>query len=527
VVWSAGSPIVEHPVRDSVRVEWERQLKPKRLGLPALESALGARSLDFCLISSSLSAVLGKAGFAAYGAAHDFADAFVARHNRGPGPEWRVVDWDNWITSTAEAEGIRAAPTDLALTSAEAERVLERVLSAGTPVHLAVSTGDLQARLRTWVEAIGNPAADRPPAPGAPAEAQAAGPAHPRPALATPYAAPVTPAERLLAEVWAETFGLAEVGLHDGFFDLGGDSLLCLQLVARAATRGLKISPRDVYDHQTIALLSASRAAAPEGQALRPFHFGEPESPLYGCLHEPAGKRRRAGVLICQPLAHEHVQFHRACVQLATRLAERGFPTLRFDYHGCGDSGGETGAGGIERWRADVALAAAELRRASGASDLCLVGVRLGASLAMLAAQDDQAAGVVLWDPVVSGSTYLAELRALQGEVRRRSHVRVRPTPGDVEELVGFPYPRALREDLERLDLARLSRRPAPRALVLSTRPEPSGAIGDVLARLGTEWSAERLPNPGLWIWMEDVSRQIVRQEALRAVSDWLERGFA
>ncbi len=70
--------------------------------------------------------------------------------------------------------------------------------------------------------------------------------------------APRTEVERLLAGIWADALGVAEVGVEDNFFELGGDSILSIRLVSEAAKAGLKITTRDVFEHQTIAALAAA-----------------------------------------------------------------------------------------------------------------------------------------------------------------------------------------------------------------------------------------------------------------------------
>lgn len=72
----------------------------------------------------------------------------------------------------------------------------------------------------------------------------------------SPYESPRTPTELILAEVWREVLGIDEVGVHDGFIELGGDSILNIQVVARAATRGLNLTPRQLFEHDTIAELA-------------------------------------------------------------------------------------------------------------------------------------------------------------------------------------------------------------------------------------------------------------------------------
>ena len=69
-------------------------------------------------------------------------------------------------------------------------------------------------------------------------------------------AMPQTSVERSLAEIWAAVLRLETVGLHDNFFELGGDSILALQMVSRAAQAGLSLSPRQIFQHQTIAELA-------------------------------------------------------------------------------------------------------------------------------------------------------------------------------------------------------------------------------------------------------------------------------
>ncbi|TJZ59037.1 amino acid adenylation domain-containing protein [Streptomyces piniterrae] len=80
---------------------------------------------------------------------------------------------------------------------------------------------------------------------------------------------PSTPEEELLAGLFAQVLGLPSVGVRDRFFELGGDSILSIQLASRAKAAGLPISPWDIFQHPTAAGLAALAAAsapdAPEG----------------------------------------------------------------------------------------------------------------------------------------------------------------------------------------------------------------------------------------------------------------------
>jgi len=83
-------------------------------------------------------------------------------------------------------------------------------------------------------------------------------------AEAAPFVAPSGEIECTLAAIWQEVLKLERVGAHDNFFALGGDSILSLQIIARARARGLKLLPKQVFEQQTIAGLAAllEKAAA-------------------------------------------------------------------------------------------------------------------------------------------------------------------------------------------------------------------------------------------------------------------------
>ena len=108
------------------------------------------------------------------------------------------------------------------------------------------------------------------PAPGAPEPGQA-------------YRAPRDATEAVLAGLWAELLGLERVGVEDNFFELGGDSILSIQLVARARAAGLAITPRQVFQHQSVAALAA--AAEATGGAVAGSEPGLGPLPLTAIQH--------------------------------------------------------------------------------------------------------------------------------------------------------------------------------------------------------------------------------------------------
>ncbi|WP_142279029.1 non-ribosomal peptide synthetase, partial [Mycobacterium sherrisii] len=70
------------------------------------------------------------------------------------------------------------------------------------------------------------------------------------------YRAPAGELEETLATIYAQVLGLGRVGVDDSFFDLGGDSILSMQVVARAREAGVLCRPRDIFVEQTVARLA-------------------------------------------------------------------------------------------------------------------------------------------------------------------------------------------------------------------------------------------------------------------------------
>ncbi|TYC20421.1 non-ribosomal peptide synthetase, partial [Micromonospora sp. MP36] len=94
--------------------------------------------------------------------------------------------------------------------------------------------------------------------------------------------APANARETLLAGLFAEVLGLDAVGVDESFFDLGGDSIVSIQLVSRARKAGLAFSPRDVFVHRTVAGLAA---AAADDAVPVPTDDGTGEVPLTPIVH--------------------------------------------------------------------------------------------------------------------------------------------------------------------------------------------------------------------------------------------------
>ncbi|WP_278263626.1 non-ribosomal peptide synthetase [Nocardia sp. AG03] len=90
----------------------------------------------------------------------------------------------------------------------------------------------------------------------------------------TPYRAPGTATEQVLAEIYAELLGREQVGVDDSFFALGGDSILAIQVVTQAKQRGVHCTPLQVFEHRTVAALGAVIDAGETVEALEELPGG-------------------------------------------------------------------------------------------------------------------------------------------------------------------------------------------------------------------------------------------------------------
>jgi pimeloyl-ACP methyl ester carboxylesterase len=201
-----------------------------------------------------------------------------------------------------------------------------------------------------------------------------------------------------------------------------------------------------------------------------PVLFGPRDGRLFGVFHGASAAPRAEGIVLCQPMGHEYIRAHRTFRQIAVQLAEAGFPVMRFDYFGCGDSTGDGAEGTLPRWIADVHAAIDELRETAGVPAVSLVGLRLGASIALLAAASRaDVRRIMLCDPVLDGRAYLAELRTLQRRwLKGRPDSRLFAFNPRGTELIGFPLPAAVQQDIEHIDLRGAVAQDASRVRVLA-----------------------------------------------------------
>jgi acyl transferase domain-containing protein len=239
---------------------------------------------DFCVLFSSTSSILGGLAFGSYAAANAALTALAYRATADAAPtRWLAVSWDTWAgTLERLTDGFGAAMAAHAMSNEEGLAAFDRVLAHGR-ADVVVAAGGLDDRL--------------PRIAALPAGPSGSGERFPRPDLPQPYRPPLTATERALTEVWAEVLGVEPVGTRDNFFDLRGNSLLALQMLALVKTRfGATVPSVALFEAPTVhalaALLDQQGAAA---QAPAPVPASVPV-PVTAVTAEPDLDRRIAVV---------------------------------------------------------------------------------------------------------------------------------------------------------------------------------------------------------------------------------------
>lgn len=220
-------------------------------------------------------------------------------------------------------------------------------------------------------------------------------------------------------------------------------------------------------------------------------------------LHATAdggGKIGQDAVLYLPPFAEEMNRSRRMAYLLARTLAEKGFDLLILDLFGTGDSEGDFEEARWETWSRDAQTAFNWLQ-GQGYQRICLVGLRLGALLALeLAALNTSDAGlskIVMWQPVLRGETYLTQFLRIrlaagltQEEEDGRETVqtlRTRLDQGETLEIAGYALTPEMASDIDALeihDLARNCTSPL-RWIELGSGPNLVPASRKILDQLG------------------------------------------
>ena len=187
---------------------------------------------------------------------------------------------ENGRHSNGVVASVYAARLEHGITTSEGQEAFQYILGATELPQIIVFTKDLQTSI---VEARNNSDLKA-------LVEQAAGPLpthilHPRPNMETAFTAPRSEFEGKIAEAWGRVLGVAEVGVHDNYFDLGGDSVQAIQIIAQMNQQGFHLTPQQLFQHQTVSELAqvatgVQRVSQPPAEVISVS--SSPEFPLSG-----------------------------------------------------------------------------------------------------------------------------------------------------------------------------------------------------------------------------------------------------
>lgn len=208
---------------------------------------------------------------------------------------------------------------------------------------------------------------------------------------------------------------------------------------------------------------------------MRPIVFDD----SIGWLSEAEGNR---GVVIAGAHGFEDLCSRRFLKLLGERIAAAGCPVVQFDYPGCGDSAGDHfQPGQVKAWTDSIGAAADRLKHETGVREITIVGFRLGALLAPLAAaRRGDVAGLVLLAPPASGKAYVREMTALSRMIDAPLAADGKTDPFTGLQVAGFRLSRETLDDLAALNWKKsLPEAGVPRVLVMANGRQADASSSD------------------------------------------------
>lgn len=241
-----------------------------------------------------------------------------------PGSEIRAL-------AAAPVAGLAGGDESREILPHEGAEALLRILASPPGPEVVVSVRDLQASIERSDETVRDRVLD------AMGETRAAD-VRPRPELRTGYVAPRNEIEQKIAEAWQDVLGIDHIGVDDNFFDIGGDSVQAIQIIARGSQLGLKLNPQQFFQYSTIAELAFVLGGELTGQAEVALSSGPVGlSPDQRGLLAAAGVAAASAVRVVVVEMHEAADRERLGHALADLASRHDALRLRFRRGRAGD----------------------------------------------------------------------------------------------------------------------------------------------------------------------------------------------
>lgn len=239
---------------------------------------------------------------------------------------------------------------------------------------------------------------------------------------------------------------------------------------------------------------------------------------LYSVYHAPRiNDNKKIGLIMCYPIGQEYIRCHKLFVNFANKSGATGFHVLRFDYSGTGDSTGEFDSFSIEQGLIDIKLAIRELIEATGITEIILIGVRFGATLALLCSQNVKVRALILWNPILNGKRYIKELNDTYAEWLAGSFTKEEKISSQTISSFGFTYPTKFVNQLESLSITKKDFPGNVPILLIDNNIESD------LRELSTINFCENI-NRNYWVKREDEYKSLIPIHELSLTIDWLKK---
>jgi len=251
VIYAAGNSEEAHcAIEETSPLLAQLQFDSKVFGIFVLEKVLQQQDLDFCQFTSSLASILGGLGFISYSAANIFMDAYAHKHNQNKSCSWSSVNWDDWEIREKQDTDVEANLSKYSITSQTGVEVFQRLLTLNEVSQVLVSTRDLQARIQQWIklESLRNKDFSN---------QENSLSLYSRSNLKTDYVPARNQIEEIVAKTWEKALGIEKIGIYDNFFDLGGSSLISIQIISQLQKElNIHIPVVSIYEKPTISSLA-------------------------------------------------------------------------------------------------------------------------------------------------------------------------------------------------------------------------------------------------------------------------------
>lgn len=238
----------------------EEQFRAKVYGLIALAKVFQERKLDFCLMTSSLSNVLGGLGDTSYAAANIYMDYFVQTQRYKGQHNWLSVNWETWFFEKEQKNNSNLGISRIVYSMKVEEGIdtFERIMSCLKVNNILVSAGNFQKRMNMWIELdeIQSNTEDETASKTVKLKSN------------YNYAQPNSHNEKTLVAIWEKILNVVKIGVKDDFFELGGDSLKAINMISRVCKEtGMHIPLSDFFNNPTIEGISGIIGEAPTQKA--------------------------------------------------------------------------------------------------------------------------------------------------------------------------------------------------------------------------------------------------------------------